>query len=183
MNEKDFGDALLRLDMTNRPPVDGRALTDRVLVRDRRRVRVLTWLTVGTWLVAAGLVVLLLVVFGLIFPAQAKLRDDTGQNRWTPGPSAPAPVPVSGDTKGQARLTPAQREQMRNDLEIAFKMSSVVITVTVGALALAGLFTLGLVLATRRATLRQVNANLVEITEQLKQLRRERAGPGDSLLK
>jgi hypothetical protein len=176
MNEKELGRALLNLDAADRPPADSRALTDRVLNRDRRRVRIWTWLTVGTWLVAAGLVLFLLVVFGLIFPAQAKLRDDTGQNRWTPGPSAPAPpsAPIPGNAKGQARLTPAQREQMQNDLEIAFKMSSVVITVTVGALALAGLFTLGLLLATRRATLRQVNANLAEITEQLKQLRQGR---------
>jgi hypothetical protein len=56
-------------------------------------------------------------------------------------------------------------------------MSTVLITFTVGALSLAGLCTFGLVIATRRATLRQVNANLVEITEQLKQLRQERAPP------
>src|SRR5439155_4682324 len=72
MNEKELGEALLRLDTTTRPPADVRALTDRVLTRDRRRVRVLTWLTVGTWLVSAALVLFLLVAFGLIFPAQAK---------------------------------------------------------------------------------------------------------------
>ncbi|HEY1380451.1 MAG TPA: hypothetical protein VGF55_26860 [Gemmataceae bacterium] len=149
MNEKDFGDALLRLDMSARPPADARALTDRVLARDRRRVRVLTWLTVGTWLFAAAMVLFLLVAFGLIFPAQAKLKDE----------------------KFKDRITPAQREQAERELEVAFKMATVVITFTVGALSLAGLCTLGLVMATRRATLRQVNANLVEITEQLKQLR------------
>jgi hypothetical protein len=179
MNEKDLGEALLRLDMSARPPADARALTDRVLARDRRRVRVLTWLTVGTWLVAATLVLFLLIGFGLIFPAMAKLRDESGQNRWKPGAAAPGPrsEPVAGDDKGQNRFTPAQREQMQHDLEIAFKLSTVVITFTVGALSLAGLCTLCLVLATRRATLRQVNANLVEITEQLKQLRQERAPP------
>ena len=71
MNEKEFGDALLRLDMSARPAADTRALTDRVLARDQRRVRVLTWLTVGTWLVSAGLVLFLLVAFGLMFPAMA----------------------------------------------------------------------------------------------------------------
>jgi hypothetical protein len=141
----------LRLDLSTRPPADARAITDRVLARDHRRVRVLTWLTVGTWLVAAGLVVFLLVAFGLIFPAMAKLKDD----------------------KFKDRITPAQREQVQNELEVAFKLSTVVITFTVGALSLAGLCTLGLVTATRRATLRQVNANLAEIAEQLKQLRRE----------
>jgi hypothetical protein len=152
MNEKEVGEALLRLDMSTRSPADARALTDRVLARDHRRVRVLTWLTVGTWLVAAALVLFLLVAFGLIFPAMAKLKDD----------------------KFKDRITPDQREQMSRELEIAFKMGSVVITLTVGVLTVAALFTVGLVLATRRATLRQVNANLVEITEQLKLLRQSR---------
>jgi len=149
MNEKDFGDALLRLDMTIRPLGDARQLTDRVLSRDRRRVRVLMWLTVGTWLAAAVSVLFLLVAFALIFPALAQLNDE----------------------KAKDRITPDQRVQMERELEMAFKMGTVVITMTVGALTVAGLCTLALVAATRRATLRQVNANLVEISEQLKQLR------------
>jgi hypothetical protein len=155
MNEKDFGDALLRLDMTARPAVDAAALTDRVLARDQRRVRVLTWLTVGTWLVSAGLVVFLLVLFGFLFPLMAKLKD-------------PAYL---------ARLAPADRELAQTKLEVTFRMTSVGITFTVGALCLAGLCTLGLVLATRRATLRQVNANLAAIAEQLKQLRQSPPTP------
>src|SRR5437764_3045522 len=103
MNEKEFGDALLRLDLSARSPADSRALTDRVLARDRRRVRVLTWLTVGTWLVAAGLVLFLLVAFGLIFPAMAKLKDPAYQDR----------------------VTPAQREKVGTELEVAFKLSTV----------------------------------------------------------
>lgn len=158
MNEKDFGDALLRLDMSARPPADARALTDRVLARDRRRVRVLTWLTVGTWLASAGLVLLLLVFFGLLFPMMAKLRDEAVQGQ----------------------MTPAQRELAQTKLEVAFRMTSVGITFTVGMLALSALCTLGLVAATRRATLRQVNANLVEITEQLKQLRQAAPRPPGS---
>ena len=149
MNEQELGRALLNLDAAVRPPADTRALTDRVLARDRRRVRVLTWLTVGTWLLAAALVILLLIAFGLILPARAKLKDPAYQNR----------------------TTAAQRDNLQSELEKAFMLGSVVITFTVGALSLAGLCTFGLVLATRRATLRQVNANLVEITEQLKQLR------------
>ena len=156
MNEKDFGDALLRLDMAARPPADARALTDRVLARDARRVRVLTWVTVAAWLMAAGLVLFLLIWFGLLFPAQAKLKDQAYRDR----------------------LTPQQWEQAERDVELAFKMSSLVITLTVGALAVAGLCTLGLVAATRRATLRQVNANLAEISEQLKQLRQTAGGSG-----
>ena len=54
MNEKEFGEALLRLEMNARSPADTRALTDRVLARDRRRVRVLTWMTVGTLKMSVG---------------------------------------------------------------------------------------------------------------------------------
>jgi hypothetical protein len=149
MTERDLGKALLQLDAAGPAVPDPRAMTDRILDRDRRRVRRLTWLTIGVWLLAAGLVLFLLVTFGLMFPALAKLKN----------PANPA------------RVTPAQREMMLNELEIGFKVMSVAITFTVGVLALAALCTVGLVLATRRATLRQVNANLVEIGEQLKQLR------------
>jgi flagellar biosynthesis/type III secretory pathway M-ring protein FliF/YscJ len=159
MNEREFGESLLRLDVAARPPADARALTDRVLARDARRVRVLTWLTVGTGGLAAALVLVLMVYFALLFPMMAKLKDPAYQ----------------------ARSTPAEREQTQEQLEVAFRMTSVVITMTVGAVAVAGLCTLGLMAATRRATLRQVNANLAEIAEQLKQLRqgppRPAAGP------
>jgi uncharacterized membrane protein YbhN (UPF0104 family) len=161
MTEKELGNALLRLDAAGPIVADPRVMTERILDRDRRRVRRLTWLTVGVWLFAAGLVLFLLVEFGLMLPELAKLKN----------PANPA------------RVTPTQRETMVNELELGFKLSLVVISLTVGALSLAGLCTLGLVLATRRATLRQVNANLVEIGEQLKQLRQQRARQGDTLPK
>jgi len=157
VNEKQFGEALLNLDVGTGPAGDPKVLTERVLARDRRRVRALTWLAAGSWVVAAGLVLLLLVVLALLFPAMAKVHDEAFQGR----------------------LTPAQREAAQVKLDVGFRMTSVGITVAVGALALAALCTLGLVAATRRATLRQVNANLVEVTEQLKQLRQALAGrPG-----
>jgi hypothetical protein len=161
MNEKELGEALLRLDTTARSPVDVRAMTDRVLARDQRRVRILTWLTGGTWLLAGGMILFMLVMFALIFPAMAKLKDEKLKDY--------------GAGMAARQITPAQREQAERELEVAFKMSTVIVTMTVGALCVAGLCTLGLVLASRRATLRQVNANLVEITEQLKLLRKAAA--------
>jgi hypothetical protein len=54
---------------------------------------------------------------------------------------------------------------------VTLKLSIVLVTGSVLALLLAGAATVGLVFATRRATLREVNANLAEIAEQLKRLR------------
>ena len=50
-------------------------------------------------------------------------------------------------------------------------MSTVLIGFSVAAMGLAALGAVFLLFASRRATLRQMNLNLVEITEQLKQLR------------
>jgi hypothetical protein len=160
MNEAELGRALLTLDAVSRPPADTRALTDRILTRDRRRVRILTWLTVGTWLISAALVVFLLISFGFILPALAHVRDPN----WPP-----TKMPLAPDV--HERAFKMSKDGQKQSLEIALQMASVGITFAVGALALASLCTFWLVMATRRATLRQVNANLVEITEQLKQLR------------
>jgi magnesium-transporting ATPase (P-type) len=149
MTEKELGEALLHLDTTSTP--DPKILTARILTRDRRRVRVLTWVSVGAWLLAAGLVLLVLVWFALLMPLQAKLHQEEKQPT--------------------GRVTAAERERLQHETEIAFKMGTVLTTMSVGVLSLAALSTTLLVLASRRATLRQVNANLVEMTDQLKQLR------------
>lgn len=50
-------------------------------------------------------------------------------------------------------------------------MGTLIIAFSVFIATLAAFLTVLLILATRRATLRQVNANLLEISEQLKQMR------------
>ena len=91
----------------------------------------------------------MLVAFGLVFPLQAKLRD-------------PAEL---------ARLPPEMQQDAQFKAQIAFQMVVVGVTCSVGILAMAALATILLVLATRRATLRQINASLLEISQQLKELR------------
>src|SRR5438270_7916759 len=76
MNEKELGKALLNVNATELASVpDAQGLTQKVLERDRRRVGRLTVLTVGVWLLAAALILLDLINFGLILPAQAKLWE------------------------------------------------------------------------------------------------------------
>ena len=150
MSEKELGRALLDLDSPKLAGVsDARQQTWKILERDRRRVWWLTALTVALWAAAILMVLGMLVAFGLVFPLQAKLRD-------------PAEL---------ARLPPEMRQDAQFKAQIAFQMVTVGVTVSVGILALAALATICLVVASRRATLRQINASLLEISQQLKELR------------
>ena len=150
MSEKELGRALLDLDSPKLAGVpDVRQQTWKILERDRRRVWWLTTITVALWAAAILMVLGMLVAFGLVFPLQAKLRD-------------PAEL---------ARLPPEMRQDAQFKAQIAFQMVTVGVTVSVGILALAALATICLVLASRRATLRQINASLLEISQQLKELR------------
>jgi len=150
MGEKELGRALLQLDseqLAGNP--NARQQTWKILERDRRRVWWLTAITITLWAAAIGMVFLMLIAFGLVFPLQAKLRD-------------PAEL---------ARLPPEMRQDAQFNAQIAFQMTVVGVTCSVGILAMAALSTILLVLASRRATLRQINASLLEISQQLKELR------------
>jgi hypothetical protein len=94
----------------------------------------------------------MLVALALLMPFEAHLRDEAAVAR--------------------AGLTPEMRAQGELNAHVIGRMITVGITCTIGVLALAAGSTVLLVLATRRATLRQINASLLEISEQLKQLRK-----------
>lgn len=154
MNERMLGSMLLELDATDLGQApDSRQYTTRILNRDRRRVRWLTVGAVGLWTFATVLILLVLVILGLLFPMKAKLQQ---------------PHEV-------ARLTAAEFAQAKQDVEIGMNMM-IVLTAFSGAVSSAAvLCTLLLVLSSRRATLRQVNANLLEICEQLRRLQNPRS--------
>lgn len=152
MSEKELGRALLNLDAQKLSGLtDAREQTWRILERDRRRVWWLTALTVAVWAAAIAMVLAMLVAFGLLMPLEAKLRED----------------------KQLARigLTPADREMAEFKAHVMFQMITIGVTFSVGLLALAALATVLLVVASRRATLRQINASLLEISQQLKELK------------
>jgi hypothetical protein len=149
MGEKELGRALLQLDSEQLAGNYGaRQQTWKILERDRRRVWWLTAITISLWAAAILMVFAMLVAFGLVFPLQAKLRD-------------PAEL---------ARLPPEMQQDAQFKAQIAFQMVVVGVTCSVGILAMAALSTVLLVLASRRATLRQINASLLEISQQLKEL-------------
>lgn len=150
MSEKELGRALLDLDSQSLAGVaDARQQTWKILEGDRRRVWWLTAITIALWAAAILMVLGMLIAFALVFPLQAKLRD-------------PAEL---------ARLPAEMRQDAQFQAQVAFQMVTVGVTVSVGILAMAALATILLVLASRRATLRQINASLLEISQQLKELR------------
>jgi hypothetical protein len=146
MTEKDLGRALLELDLAPPPAAPGaRELTRQVLERDRRRIRLLAGLATLFWaLTAAGVVCLCPFYVIVVAP--------------------------------RLRAYQAGRAQLANDWN---DWATVGTWAAYGALAwvtallAAALCTVLLVLFSRRATLRQINASLVEISEQLKGLRQQ----------
>jgi len=171
MSEKELGKALLELDSHKLSgAADCREQTWKILERDRRHVWWLTALTMTLWGATILMVFLMLVAYALVFPLQAHLAgaDDESQ--------AAAQLP-----KERIRLddlTPEQREVAKFKAQIMFQMVTVGVTVSVGILSMAALSTVFLVLASRRATLRQINASLLEISQQLKELKQNTPASG-----
>jgi len=152
MSEKELGRALLDLDSRQLAGItDPREQTWKILERDRRRVWWLTALTIALWGAAILMVLWMMIAFALIFPLQAKLHDDAQVAR--------------------LEMSPEMLEAAQFKAQIAFQMTVVGVTVSVGVTCLAVLASLLLNIANRRATLRQINASLLEISQQLKELR------------
>ena len=147
MNERELGNSLLNLDMA--AASDPRQLTRTILDKDRRRVRLLTWLGFGGWGLALVLILIAMVNFALLFPRHALLRMELEAGKYTP----------------------AEMERLQTAYLEDYQIASFTVTLSLLALLPAAFCTVLLVFATRRATLRQVNANLIEIGQELKALR------------
>jgi hypothetical protein len=146
MNEREFGHALLHGDA----PVDVRLLTDRILRRDRRRMWLLGVACVAAWMLAV------MLPWATIMPMVAKVVEHQAMlNR-----AAGAPAPAD------------QRTQL---LDVLQAVKTGTIATFIGSLAsmlVAAVTTVLLVVLSRRATLRQVNARLADISSQLRTMSR-----------
>jgi hypothetical protein len=143
MTEKELGKALLNLDVAPPPAApDPRQLTRQILERDRRRIRRLAALATLLWiLTAAGIVCLCPFYVMNVAP--------------------------------RLRAYQAGRRQLADDWDAwatVGEWAAYWILACIISLLLAALCTVLLILLSRRATLRQINASLLEISEQLKQL-------------
>jgi hypothetical protein len=159
-NERELRDALLKFDAAGLAAApDAKQQTERILGRDRRRVRWWTVLTIVAWAPAILCILGVLVNLGLLFPLQAKLSRIRQEQKAGTVPAGDAYVHAG------RKLDLAQLER---DADTGFKMMSVLTGLSVLALSGAMLFSVVLIAASRRATLRQINASLLEISKQLR---------------
>lgn len=152
LNERQLGDALLNWSSAAGAPApdDPSNVLRRVLRRDRRRVRRLAVAAAVLWLAAvAGIPLFFALYATFILPkADAVLRETITHDRG---------------------LDPHHlAEAAHAVLLAASKLGILLVTGSVLTLLLAAWATVALVFTARRATLRQVNANLAEIAAQLR---------------
>lgn len=143
IDENEFGQALLR----GEEPIDLAALTARVLRRDRRRI----WLLGAASFISWMLVVML--PWATTMPMLAKVVTYQEQIS-RPADSTAHPPPI----------------QMRELLQIIRRATVATFVGSVASMFFAALSTVSLIIVSRRATLRQVNARLAEISIHLKKL-------------
>lgn len=154
MTNSDLSRALLDLDsQTLSGLTDAREQTWKIIERDRRRVWWWSAATIVLWASAILMVLAMLIAYALVFPFQAHLRQEQEVAR--------------------LGLTPEQLKEAQHQGQVMFQMVTVGVTVSVGLTCLAVLASLLLSRASRRATLRQINASLLEISQQLKELKQQ----------
>jgi hypothetical protein len=151
VTERELGKALLNLDVAGAPAgPDPRQLTRAVLARDRRRVRLLAGLATVFWVLTAAGVVSFCPFYVM-------------------------------NVAPRLRAYAAGRAQLQNDWGAWATVGEWAAYLSLGcviALLLGAICTVLLVLASRRATLRQINAGLAEVSAQLKQLGAAAGFPG-----
>ena len=144
MNEKSLSDALLR----GEDQIDVEALTERILRRDRRRMWFLGIACVIAWM----LVVML--PWGTTLPMLAKVVEHQVQLSRNPTTA----------TSGQ------EQAESIEVLQIVKRGTMATFFGSIASMLLAAVCTVLLVTLSRRATLRQVNARLRELSRQIKAL-------------
>ena len=152
MSEKDLGKALLALDAGSLSETSDRHReVERLERHNKRWVRLLTGLTILFSLLAAfGVFMLFWMFYYRLVPIMQKVYSDL---------EAPKSI--------------TEYDAVAVGLGWMFRCWWVSLACVAGALVglvLAGITTVWLILASRRATIRHVNACLVEISEQLKRL-------------
>ena len=158
MSEKPLGDALLKLETVPGPAAG--AVAEEAIRRDRRWIRLLTSLA---------------VVFYLLAPVGLGLYTHFYFTYIAPKMTAHA-VGLAQMPKDEQERKEAARELARI-FGIVHRYSQFVVLGSILALTLATLCTVVLIALTRRTTLRQVQASLAALSDQLSRVQPSPASP------
>lgn len=143
MSEQEFNKATPRAP----EPMDFDSLTTRVLRRDRRHVWLLGIVCVVAWMAVV------MLPWATLLPMLAKVAEH------------------EASLSGASALTPAEQKVQSLLVLQALKAGTIATFLSsLGSMLVASLCTVLLILASRRATLRQVNARLAEISSQVRAL-------------
>lgn len=168
MLDKNVGDALLKLDLS--PSTDApSAQIERIIDLDRRRVQRWTRIAVALWVLAALGAFFIFVMGGMTFPAIAQLIMEENKAKAAAGNAG---AKAADQDKN---LDPAREplDEPYTPLTLLAKLTAMCMvfgTASFMLLVFAGLATVLLLLRSRTATFRQINANLLQISEQLKRV-------------
>jgi hypothetical protein len=146
MNERELGEELLSYDAAQIAKTDPVRLAAGIIHRDQRLTRFWSASTIILWLVTAG----------FLFPIIAEMRKMTAEISVTMQKLIDA-------TKIESDLP----DVLNKTAAMGVRLSMIAI----GAMVLATVLTVLLVRSSRRATLRQVNANLLQIARQIEGLK------------
>jgi cell division protein FtsL len=143
MSEQNFGKEFLR----GESPIEFEKLTDRVIQRDRLRILALGAVCVVAWMAVV------MLPWATILPMLAKV----GQYQAQIGPTNSSPT--------------ADQHAQLIELAQAVKEGTIATFVSsIASMFVAALSTVALIVLSRRATMRQVNGRLVQISNQIKAL-------------
>lgn len=178
MLDKNVGDALLKLDLS--PSTDAPiSQVERIIDIDRRRVQRWTRIAIVLWILAALGACFIFIMGALTFPMIAQMLMDENKAKVSAG---------AAGTKAVEEVKEIDPEKGPLDdphtpflmLAKLTAMCMVFGTASFMLLVFAGLATVILLLRSKTATFRQINANLLQISEQLKRVPPTQAGAAGS---
>jgi hypothetical protein len=174
MLDKNVGDALLKLDLTPRTEAPS-SQVDRIIDADRVRVKRWTRIAIVLWILAALGAISIFFMGCVMFPVISKLIDREKLAKTVVEVVAADKKDVKSPV-GDAAENVAREVTLKNPNEALLALAKMTgMCVVVGSasfmvLVFAGLATVLLLLRSRTATFRQINANLLQISEQLKRV-------------
>ena len=155
--------------------IDARIAAERVVCKERNRIRRWAVLSIGLWVLAGLLIPSIYLPVGAKLHEYGKLIDEANPGAADPilkdGAIAPLmPLPTQQELPDLVARLRHQQWITSHIIVHEWFVGAIILVLAIGAALLASASTVALALTIRRVTLRQVSANLAEISEQLRRL-------------